>query len=73
MALVPCQSGELGLRNPEHSLEYISGVSWPSTSMDISEPSHGRVFCEKFCSVYVVKVVLKCLKLAHRSVIYQAN
>ena len=57
------------VRNPEHSLEYISGVSWPSKPMDISEPSHGRVFRKKFCSVYVVKGVLRCLKLAHRSVV----
>ena len=36
-------------------LEYISGVSWPPTHEDILEPSHGRVVCEKFRSVYVVQ------------------
>ena len=39
------------------SLEYISGGSWPPTPKDISEPSHGRVFCERFHFVYVVKGV----------------
>ena len=33
------------------------GVSWPPTPKDILEPSQGRVFCEKFRSVYVVKGV----------------
>ena len=37
--------------------EYISRVSWPPTTKDIPQPSHGRVFCEKFCSVFVVKGV----------------
>ena len=41
---------------------------WPPTPEDILDPSHGRVFREKFRSVYVVK---GCLKLAHRSVIKQ--
>ena len=40
--------------------EPITGVSWPPAPKDIPGPSHGRVFCERFCSVYVVK----CLKLA---------
>ena len=33
------------------------GVSWPPTLKDIPGPGHGRVFREKFCSVYVVKGV----------------
>ena len=33
------------------------GDSWAPTPDDISEPSHGRVSDEKFCSVYVVKGV----------------
>ena len=43
------------------SLEYISGVSWPPTPEDIPDPSHGRVFREKFRSVYVVKGVWSLL------------
>ena len=49
-------------RNLENSMSlvrvaYISGVSCPSTHYDIQKPSHGRVFREKFHSVYVVKGV----------------
>ena len=51
----------LPLREPWVSLEYISGVSWPPTPEDIPDPSHGRVFREKFCSVYVVKGVWSLL------------
>ena len=43
------------------SLVYISGVSWPSTSKDISEPGHSRVFHKKFRTVYVVKGVWSLL------------
>ena len=42
-------------------LEYILGVSLPPTPEDISEPSHGRAFREKFRSVYVVKGVWNLL------------
>ena len=45
-------------------LKYAFGDSWPQTPKDIAEPSHGRVFGEKFRSVHVVK-------LAHRCVIEQ--
>ena len=38
-------------------LEYILGVSWPPTHEDILEPIYGRVFREKFRSVYVGKGV----------------
>ena len=44
------------------ALEYILEVNWPPTPKDILEPSHGRVFREKFCSVYVVKGVWSLLK-----------
>ena len=47
----------LSFVKPWVSLEYIEGVSWPPTSQDILERSHGRVFHEKFRSVYVVKGV----------------
>ena len=43
------------------SLEYVSGVSWPPTPKDFQEPSHDRVFREKFPSVYAVKAVLSLL------------
>ena len=36
---------------PWVSLEYVWGVSWPLTPKDIPEPSHGRVFREKYRSV----------------------
>ena len=49
------------LREPQVSLEYISGVSWPPTPEYIPDPSHGRVFCEKFRSVYVMKGVWSLL------------
>ena len=49
------------LREAWVSLEYISGISWPPTPKDIPEPSHGRVFREKFRSVYVVKGVWSLL------------
>ena len=38
-------------------LRMPQGDSWPPTPEDIPEPSHGRVFREKFRSVYVVKGV----------------
>ena len=44
------------------SFEYILEVSWPPTPKEMLELGHGRVFCEKFRSFYVVK-------LAHISVI----
>ena len=50
------RSGELG------ALQYILGVSWPPTPKDIPEPSHGRVYREKFRSVHVVKCVWSLLK-----------
>ena len=37
------------------------GFSWPPTPRDISEPHHGRVFSEKFHSVYAVKGVRRLL------------
>ena len=37
------------------------GVSWPPTPEDIPDPSHGRVFREKFRSVNVVKGVWSLL------------
>ena len=43
------------------SLEYIWGVTWPQTLEVIPEPSHGRVFGEKFHSAYVVKGVWSLL------------
>ena len=46
---------------PWVSLEYIPGVSWGSTPEDIPDPSHGRVFCEKFRTVYVVKGVVSLM------------
>ena len=42
--------------------QYISGVSWPSTPKTI--PSHGTVFCEKICSIYVVKGVWTMLTVS---------
>ena len=39
----------------------LRGDSWPPTPEDIPEPSHGRVFREKFRSVYVVKGVWSLL------------
>ena len=33
------------------SLEYILRVAWPWTPKEIPEPSHGRVFCEKFRTI----------------------
>ena len=51
-------------------LEFIWVVTWPSTLEDIPEPSHGRVFREKFHSVGEM-IDEGCLKLAHRSVIKQ--
>ena len=39
------------------ALQYVLGVSRPPSPKDIPEPSHGRVFREKFRSVYVVKGV----------------
>ena len=46
---------------PWVSFEYILGVSWPPTPKDIPEPSHGRVFREKFRSAYVSKGVWSLL------------
>ena len=40
---------------------YCKHWSYSPTPEDIPEPSHGRVFCEKFCSVYVVKGVWSLL------------
>ena len=44
-------------------LEFISAISWPTTPKDIPKPkpSHGRVFRERFHSVYVVKGVSSLL------------
>ena len=39
----------------------LQGDSWHPTPEDIPEPSHGRVFCEKFRSAYVVKGVWSLL------------
>ena len=39
----------------------LQGDSWPPTPEDIPEPSYGRVFREKFRSVYVVKGVWSLL------------
>ena len=57
MTMIAIQSslGEPG------ALQYILGVSWPPTPKDIPEPGHGRVFREKFRSVYVVKGVWRLL------------
>ena len=43
----------------------ISGVSWPPTYKDIPEPSRGRVFREKFRSVYVVKGDEACSQICY--------
>ena len=43
--------------NTSHSSCLVRSISWPPTPKDIPEPSHGRVFCEKFRSVYEVKDV----------------
>ena len=40
-----------------NSHKYALGESWPPTTENIVEPSHGRVFCEKFRSVRMVKGV----------------
>ena len=40
---------------------YLEGVTWPQTPEDVPEPSHCRVFCVKFHSVYVVKGVWSIL------------
>ena len=51
-------------RNLEHSMSLIwvcFGVSGPPTPKDIPEPSHSRVYREKFRSVYVVKGVWSLL------------
>ena len=45
------------LFSPIHVIKYAYGDSWPAIPQDILVPSHGRGFREKFCSVYVVKVV----------------
>ena len=45
----------------ESCLSIFWGVSRPPTSKDILEPSHGRVICVKFGSVYVVKGVSNLL------------
>ena len=42
-------------------LRMPQGDSWPPTPEDIPEPSHGRVFREKFRSVYVVKGIWSLL------------
>ena len=44
-----------------HVSTYAAGESWPPTLEDIPEPSHGRVFREKFRSVHVVKGVWSLL------------
>ena len=58
---VAAESPILSLVEPMSLAWVILGVSWPPTPKDIPEPSHGRVFCEKFRSVYVVKGVWSLL------------
>ena len=68
-----------GLRHPPSAfapksmcLRMPQGDSWPPTPEDIPDPSHGRVFREKFSSVYVVKGVWSLLTdlLLNRLVIF---
>ena len=51
----------LPLKEPWVYLEYISVCSWPPTPDYIPDPSHGRIFREKFCSVYMVKGIWSLL------------
>ena len=55
----PCSQKGTGpwLCSPIHVLKHAKGDSWHPTPEDIREPSHGRVFRDRFCSVYVVKGV----------------